>query len=180
MSVNIESVPKDRVIVLYSDDIEEEFISGYIVACSGEDFILACIDGYGEYNGFLWLRTDRVYRVDYDSEYEKKIGLLYRLKKQKHPVIDNISASESLMDTLLSWAYRSVKAVKFKYDVKDVCGFLCDPVDCRVAVIDQYECKPDQGYAVVDPACADVIWADEKRIRDAGLIYAYRGGERDV
>lgn len=180
MPIELEKIPKNQIVTLYSEDIDEEFVNGFIVAWDEEEFIMACLDIYGEYNGFLLLRAYGIYRVDYDSEYENKITQLYQIKKQSYPIINNMDTSESLMDSLLAWAMYNGKVIKLKFDSKEICGFLCNMDQWRIRVIDQYECKPDQGYALVDPVSADAIWVDEKRIRDAGMVYEYRRIKHDV
>lgn len=52
-----------------------------------EELILACVNTRGYNDGYLVMKTEDVYRMDYDSYYEKKSLDLYKIKQQKHEEI---------------------------------------------------------------------------------------------
>ena len=91
---------KNTVVTLYSEDIEEEFVCGFIVV-------------YGENDGYLLLRREGVYRIDFESAYEKRIEQLYYLKEQKHEAVKFCEEDVSFMDDLFYWAFTNKKVLQW-------------------------------------------------------------------
>ena len=169
--------PHDRVVTIYSEDLEAP-VHGYLLAGNQAEWILACINQYGEADGFGLLHAASVFRVDYDSSLEQKLHQLYRLKHQHHPTLELPADSSSLRQALLQWAYHTQKIVTIAFPDAhyDLFGWLTSLEPYQLKVIDQCDCEPDapQGYAMVDPSMADVIWVDEIRARDAVLVLESR------
>lgn len=182
--MNIKEFPRKQVITLYSEDINDnfdyqnEFITGFIIASNEDELVLACIDRYGENDGFVLLRFESVYRIDYGSSYEKKIESLYYLKRQEHEVIDFHKEDGSFIEELMSWVYdkKKIIEVKFPESTVEVCGYIENLENYKIRIVDKYECKPEQGYSYIQPKYADYIWIDGRRMRDAGMVYKLREG----
>ena len=180
--IDISGISKDTIVTLYSEDVDNEFdefydyVNGFIIACNNEKLVLACIDRYGENNGFLLLRLESIYRIDYGSFYEKKLESLYRLKKERHPSIDFYKENSTFTQQILLWAYEMKKIilVKFPYSSSEICGYIEDLKTYKINIIDKYECKPEQGDSYIDPEKADYIWVDGRRLKDADIVYKAR------
>lgn len=174
----MREIGSQKMVTVYSEDLDDEYISGFI-SCSNEDtMVLACVDRFGENNGFLLIGLDGVYRMDVDSAYEKKLELLYTIKKQQHDPID-FSQEETIKETLIRWAYRENKTITvgFWNTDSEVCGYIENPDNVKIINIDEYECKPGQGTSFVEVENVKYIWADERRARDAALVYKLREKE---
>lgn len=171
----IEEISKNEIVTIYSDDIEE-FVQGFVYQINEVDLVLACVDSHGENTGFLLLEFNGIYRVDFGSVYEKKIQCLYEQKKQTHDAVNFSEEDSSLREQLLRWAYRNDKTVTIGFEDCDyeVCGYLQGEKDYKIKMIDKYECRPGQGTSCVVPEKAKYIWVDERRARDAGMVYKWK------
>lgn len=173
----IKNIPLNNIITLYSDDLDEDFLRGYIVDYNEDEIIIACVDKYGISDGFLWLKTNHIYRIDYGSMYENKIEQLYYLKKQTHEKID--LDNKNYIDSILEWTYKNKKIVTFKFENDDfeVMGYIKGLKPFNIEMLDQYECKENQGCSNIDPGCARYIRVDDMSARDIELVYNYKKGE---
>lgn len=174
--IKFEKIPKDCAVSILSKDLEYE-VQGYIVACSETELILACINKYGENNGFVSLKTEGVYRVDYNPATPKRCELLSHIKNQVHETIPFPNEQDALRLDLLHWAYQWGKIVTFCFSGDyDLFGYIEDIDGCRIRIIDQCDCEPEaaEGYACIDPEKATAVWVDEKRARDSELVYRDR------
>lgn len=171
---------KNEMVTVHSEDLNGTDVQGMIIASNETAVVLACVDAHGENNGFLWLRWEGIYRVDYGSDEEKKTDYLYHLKKQSHALID-FGNQNNLMSTLLAWAYDNHKVVTlyFDGDEEETWGYLETVKPYRMELIDRYECSDGMGKALVNPEKSDYIRIDEKRSRDAELVYAYKRGMKE-
>lgn len=172
---------KNTVVTLYSEDIEEEFVCGFIVVYDENELVLACIDYYGENDGYLLLRREGVYRIDFESAYEKRIEQLYYLKEQKHEAVKFCEEDVSFMDDLFYWAFTNKKVVTMGFfdDSLEVSGYLENPDTYKITRIDQYECKTGQGSTYVEPKKASYIRIDSRRSRDAEMVYKRKRNVED-
>lgn len=169
--IDLSEISANRLVTVYSEDLDEKAVYGFIVVYDDSEMILACVDVYGENDGFLLLRRDGIYRIDYGSSYEKKLEVLLSAKHVSHETIPVQNKDCALIDVLLSWAYKNKKTVTLKYgDDLKLCGYIEDLEKCRIRRIDQYFCDAGQGYSYVEPEKADYIQADERRSRDAEKV----------
>lgn len=175
-SMFFDEIPLNTLVTLCSEDIEEEFIYGFPIIYDDEELVLACVDIHGENDGYLWIRQDSVYRVDYGSAYEKRIECLYHLKQQSHEKIVFSKDKTSFAEDLLRWAFKKGKVVMMGFfnDSCEVSGYLKNPEDYIIEEIDIYECKPEQGMVQVDPYRANYIRIDSRRARDAEMVYRFK------
>ena len=170
--IDLMNFPKDVLVTLYSEDVENEQVFGFIVCCDEEELILACVTNQGENDGFLWIKTESIFRVDYESSYEKKLETLYRLKAQEHEAIPSFNESQDFRNDLLLWAQKEKKIAEFFIKDADtsIIGYIEDPDACRIKCVDVVELKPEQGYTYIDLDKVDNIWVDEERARNAELV----------
>lgn len=176
-----DEILKNTVVTLYSEDIEEEFVCGFIVVYNENELVLACIDYYGENDGYFLLRREGVYRIDFESAYEKRIEQLYYLKGQKHEAVKFCEEDVSFMDDLFYWAFTNKKVVTMGFfdDRLEVSGYLENPDTYKITRIDQYECKTGQGSTYVEPKKASYIRIDSRRSRDAEVVYKHKRNVED-
>ena len=84
----IEKAKKKRKLVsIYRSEDTGRFMTGYILACSDEFLLLSEIDCYGNYDGFMVLKRDALYRCEIESTHAKRAQKLYSLRGQQHPTI---------------------------------------------------------------------------------------------
>ena len=102
---------KGKMVTLYSMDLSDEYITGFILKCNEEELVFANVDSHGNNDGFVWLSMNGIYRIDYDSNYEKKLLHLYELNNQAHEKIECESNNMSLLESLLLWSKEHDKMV---------------------------------------------------------------------
>lgn len=176
--LTLSGIPQNRIITVYAEE-EIEF-QGYLLSWDAGHTLLACVDRYGENDGFLLLHTDSLYRIDYDSLYEQKLETLYTEKKQSHDAPPLPGKNETLLQSVLSWVQWTHKLARFAFsDQEDLCGYIetIDPLQIRQ--MDLFTCQPGHSSACVIPENVDFIWIDNRQARDAELIFQARG-ETDV
>lgn len=114
--------------------------------------------------------------MDVNSAYEKKIERLYGYKGQEHASIVHSEVLTSLYSELLRWAYKMKKIVTIGFWDADseVCGYIESLENFKIQNIDKYECKPQQGSSYITLDNIKYIWVDERRARDAGVVYSLK------
>lgn len=162
-----------KMVTLYSTDLPDEYISGFILECNEEELIFESVDLHGNNDGFVWLRMDGVYRIDFDSNYEKNLLHLYELNSQKHKNIGFESTIISLLESLLIWAKKHEKMVSIDFEESDfiLCGYVQDMEKQIIRLVDRSKCDLQQGYAWVDFQKILCLRVDEIRSRDAELVF---------
>lgn len=145
----IKKLKEEKIITVYYEDMDEEYVCGFVRGVTETELVLACVDRYGENNGFLLLELEGIYRIDFESVYENKMEFLYEKKQQKHELINFEESGKSLRTTLLQWAYQNGKTVEMDFEncYPEACGYLEEESGHKIRMIDRYECKPGQGSA---------------------------------
>lgn len=168
-------VPLNTMITLFSENIAEEYIYGFPIAQDEDRIVIACVDDYGEEDGFLILPLEGIYRLDSESACEKWMERTFCLKKQRHQKL--LLTKNTLMEDLLQWTYKNKKVITVGFDNGDynVSGYLENLEEYKIRRIDIYECKPEQGTERIDPQKASYIRVDSRRARDAAKVYQYKG-----
>lgn len=167
----IEKAKKKRKLVsIYRSENTDCCITGYILADSDEFLLLGVIDGCGNYDGFMVLKSDAVYRCEMESTYAKRAQKLYSLRGQQHPTI-KVQDEEEIIPSIFRFAQETQKVVSIElresddYDVKGIVTALNDDaVSIRQLT---YEGSPDGDTVIlledVTEVCCDS--QDEQAIK---------------
>lgn len=128
---SLRSSQKERKIIsVFSDEAEPENCScGYIVKLSNSQFLMQSISPEGSSDGYIVRKTDDIFRVDFEGVYEKKIGLLYKLRNQTHSnSLDhsNITVNSNLFYEVLMDAKerKLVVSISLDADQDSITGFV--------------------------------------------------------
>lgn len=128
----IEKAKKKRKLVsIYRSEDTERFMTGYILACSDEFLLLSEIDCYGNYDGFMVLKRDALYRCEIESTHAKRAQKLYSLRGQQHPTI-KVQDEEEIISSIFRFAQETQKVVSIElresdnYDVTGIVTALDD------------------------------------------------------
>ena len=172
----IEQISREEIITLFYEYMDEEFVTGFIHSVSETELVLACVDRFGENNGFLLLEMEGISRIDFGSKYEQKVKILYNRKNQQHSLVNFREDGKSLKNSMLQWARKNDKTVEIGFENwnSEVCGYIEDENLHKIEMIDKYECWPNQGSSCFSVKKAKYIWVDERRARDAGMVYRWR------
>lgn len=128
----IEKAKKKRKLVsIYRSEDTDRFMTGYILACSDEFLLLSEIDCYGNYDGFMVLKSDALYRCEIEATHAKRAQKLYSLRGQQHPTI-KVQDEEEIIPSIFRFAQESQKVVSIElresdsYDVRGIVTALDD------------------------------------------------------
>lgn len=171
---------KGKMVTLYSMDLSDEYITGFILKCNEEELVFANVDSHGNNDGFVWLSMNGIYRIDYDSNYEKKLLHLYELNNQTHEKIECESNNMSLLESLLLWSKEHDKMVSIDFgdDCSNFCGYVYDFENQIINIVDRSECDSQQGYAWFDLQKILCLRIDEIRSRDAEIVFRCQKREK--
>ena len=174
----VNAIPKNTVLTIWSEDTEEEY-KGILLAANKEEVVIANIDDRGENDGFLYLKQEGIYRIDYGTVYEKRIERLYQAKQQAHEDVRLSEADGTLLEQLLEWAYRNRKIVTVYYedDIHEFSGYLQDPEGSRMKQVDIYDCDYEEGYSDIDISKAIAFCVDSSRAQDAEIVFRIKEQE---
>lgn len=114
----------DELISLYTDiNNTTKFEVGYIADFNEDDFILERISPEGKYDGYLFGKTQSIYRVELDSIYLNKILKLMKyngMTRRKNSFEHN-----NLLLSFMKFAYEDKKILSielFESDNQDIVG----------------------------------------------------------
>lgn len=102
MYQNLISCVENREIVsIFCDDSNPStFLTGRVLNVTEDELLLCHISPDGYYDGFIWIPTRYLFRVNIGGKYERKIQTLYQFRKQSHPTVP---IKDCLQNSLLSF-----------------------------------------------------------------------------
>lgn len=117
---------------------------GYVSELNDEHFITILINRFGEFDGYLLMKINRLFRIDQNGKYEKKIKALQENKNVKLRFLD--FQSDDFTTELLEYAKKNKLAVSVELNdsgMTDIQGFIEDVCDskCRFKILDDYGCE---------------------------------------
>lgn len=80
MELNIEI---DQIIEVYTDLDDDTFWLGKVSAYDDEYLLIREISTFGEQDGIVLVRTNDIFKIEYDTIYSKKISKLAKLLNEK-------------------------------------------------------------------------------------------------
>jgi len=84
-----EIIEKKEIASIYTDvDETDSFAAGFIQDINDQNILIAHVSQHGIYDGYIVLKTDAIYRIDRNGQYEQKLSKLYMQRKQSHEAID--------------------------------------------------------------------------------------------
>lgn len=95
--------------------------TGFALHLHDDEVLIAHINPRGEYDGFILNKIDNIYKLDYDSDYEKKIQKLYNIKKQNHHMF---KIQESMLYSLLEYANKEGLILSLELKNDKITGFV--------------------------------------------------------
>lgn len=117
----INAMNQKKIISIYSDD-QDHFMVGYICKIINEKLIMLNIGVYGEFDGYSVILVDRILRVEIDSLYLKRIGLV------SNAYIEDIDLdeSENAFEAMLKYAEKKawITAVRLENAETEIRGYI--------------------------------------------------------
>lgn len=165
----------DIVSIYTKADDPDDIFCGRICAVSDAYVLIANIGSDGMYEGHSVFEVERVHRVDAGGKYEKKIALLYELKKQSHPRIAD--SLQNPLVTLFSHAKANRSIVSCEVHQSgdlNVRGF-AKAVDENLVTIDVVSSYGiDDGESILCVDAITMVHCDSSSEMDAKLLYDTR------
>lgn len=118
-----EFTNKDKVYSVYRNDTNPySHFTGHTQIVDDE-MLIYHVSPYGEYDGFVLIKTEDIIRIDCDSEYEECIEKLFQKSNKKHHrfAVDNDSA---LFFMLCDYAQKNVSIVTLETYGASISGFI--------------------------------------------------------
>ena len=104
----------NKLIAVYTNKSDyDRFAVGYIAGITEAEILLYCISPNGGYDGYFVCCIDDIFRLEYDTQYLEKIGLLISDKDVKLPKID---FSDNIFMRLLDLAKKEEYIVSVNID----------------------------------------------------------------
>lgn len=146
-----------NIISCYCDtELSDSFIVGRIIFVNEDYTIIESIHVRGEYDGYVLIDNEDIFRIDYNGKYEKKVELLYSLKKQKHSLLKKNDFSDVQNDIVIFVFLKKVLKLgvlaKLSINSDDddvVIGLIEEVGDCSVTVSQIDEYGDSLGYVTI-------------------------------
>lgn len=151
----------NKTVCLYeNEDDTSKFNCGFLSAIEDNELLIENVTSSGEYDGYIAFLADKIYKVQQDSEYNRKIEKLYQIKKQHH---QHIVCNQSIFKSVLKFAQTNGFAVTLRFydsNYDDLQGFVValDEDILTVEEVDTYG-RPD-GISDIDINSITKIYCD--------------------
>lgn len=137
--------------------------------------MMQSISPEGSSDGYIVRRTNDIFRVDFDGVYERKIGLLYKLRNQTHSSSldhSNITANSNLFYEVLMEAKEQKSVVSISLDAAQdsITGFVKN-IDYRslttsiLRLTEQGEKDGIVSFSIEDIEKSDYDTSDERLLQ---------------
>ena len=169
----LESQKLCRLTSIFGDENEiESFGVGYISSCNETDYIFQSISPRGLYDGFLLRKTNRIFKLDFNGSYEKKIQTLSKFNNGQHCKFD--FGKENLVNAMLKFAMKNqfVVAIELLDSGCDDCtGFITsvDDEKCTIGKLDRY--GRQNGITIIEISEITKINVDSEDEQDLKILY---------
>lgn len=160
-----------KLAAVYSDDDNcDKFAVGYILKNTSDELLMLNISPYGKYDGFSVIRTDDIYRIEYESLYLKKIERLTDKGEISFPELD---CGEYLTDSLMKYSMENEMIALIKIDggADVVTGFVSDVTDEFVCLKQISDCGEYDGMTFIGKEQISFIASDDEECRCIKKLY---------
>ena len=165
----IACIESNNIVSIYCDiNRPNTHLTGFIDNYSEEALVVRHISKEGHYDGFIMVDPCDIYRVDYNSEYEKKVGALYLHKGQSHP---NLPNGDDVFESLLCFCMNTGCVISIELPECIISGL---PIyysenTMHLSVLDSYGRK--NGETLVAFSAIRSFAADTSAERDIAILY---------
>ena len=160
-----------KLAAVYSDDDNcDKFAVGYILKNTSDELLMLNISPYGKYDGFSVIRTDDIYRIEYESLYLKKIERLTDKGEISFPELD---CGEYLTDSLMKYSMENemIALIKIGGGADVVTGFVSDVTDEFVCLKQISDCGEYDGMTFIGKEQISFIASDDEECRCIKKLY---------
>lgn len=167
-----------KPVSLYVDpDRPTAFRYGEVLAVNGEELLTLMISPEGNYDGLLLLSTPDIYRVEVDTQYNKRMEIL--TKPFEKPAV-HISAANIKQDLLCYLAAQGRIATFSVGNGETIYGTVIEVADgyCTIRQTDYYG-KAD-GISYLETNEISTIEFDSAEMQELNTLWNYQNGRTDA
>ena len=170
----IHCYENEKIASIYCDlDDSEKHYTGYIKKVDETSFLIAHITPHGFYDGYILRGTEEVYRIDYESEYEKKIEKLYKFRNQSHNL--SIPNEVSLFYSVLKSAKQNSLIVSFIFENSHISGFVKNYDENLIYINCVNDNGFEDGFSVINIDDVLILEVDTEYEQDLNLLHTNQG-----
>ena len=149
----------------------QTLLVGYVEKFNDTEILIAHISPHGFYDGFILKHIEDIKRIDYDSDYEKKILRLYKLRGQSHAVIQTFdSQDDEIIYSLLDFAKQNDYVVSLEFTQDSISGFVNGYSDDVVYLDTTNDYGVENGIAIIDINEVLTVAVDTDHEQDLRLL----------
>lgn len=150
---------------IYSDsENDTKFNVGYIIALNPEQMLLKNISPGGEYDGYMWLRVENVFRCSVDGKYEEKILQLGRIKDKRGLNLE--VRQENILEDLLTYAMKEKRLLEFVFLGGYIAGYILGFSEGVLEIQEVNEYGKMEGVSCIIMGIIDEIHLDSITCRE--------------
>ena len=139
----ISSLEINKIISIYDNKEDTSgFYCGKLCGSNNKYTMLLHYSKLGLYGGYILLKTDNIYRIEYDGQYERRVENLSSITTSQHNILVN---PDDLMGTILNHAKKENLVILVELsnsDFDDVKGFVLSYDNETITV----KCVNNYGY----------------------------------
>ncbi len=149
-----EMCRKENYLSFYTD-IEDtlSFHYGKILSVNKKHIVLYLISPGGLFDGILVIETWKIYRIEMDGQYKRKINKLCSFADL--PVVDYTFDNEKIVNSIMKFALLNKTIISVELEnsgFTDIIGFVDEINDdiCKILQVDEYGCKDGFSYISIN------------------------------
>ncbi len=141
-----------KVASIFTDmDNTDKCSTGFIGNVSDDFVVIKHISPSGKYDGFLLKSMEKIYRVDFNGEYENRVQYLYRLQNQNHKEI--AEKYSSLILDIIDFAEKNSVVISlelYNSGHDDIQGYIKDVDNERLEIRRLDDSGKEDGISMVN------------------------------
>ena len=149
----------------------QTILVGYVEKFNDSEILIAHISPRGFYDGFILKHIEEIQRIDYDSDYEKKIARLYNLRGRSHTAIQTFDPKDDeIIYSLLDFAKQNDYVVSLEFTQDSISGFVNGYSDDVVYIDAINDYGAENGIAIIDINEVLTVSVDTDHEQDLRLL----------
>jgi len=181
----LKTFDKNRVVSIYCDpESISKFSAGFIGLLTNNEVLIKHVTSLGAYDGYAVIKIGNILRIDSHGIYEKKLEMLYRTQKAKHP--ENIGPndrdiSSNLFFEMLRISKQKRFVISTSIDISNqesITGFVKE-INKKAAIIDRLTIDGfSDGETIIEIKDIEKMYCDAEDDRTLGFLNDLRKKEK--
>lgn len=168
-----ELINKDEIISVYhNNDNPYSHFTGY-AQIADDEILIYHITPYGEYDGYVLIKAEDIFRIDCEGEYEECIKRLFQKANKKHEFF-NVTDDTAMFFMLCDYAVKNDFAITLETCGASISGFIEKYTDSEIWVNVLNEYGKNDGKTVIQIDEVTALFVDtqyEMKLKTLQSIY---------